>query len=936
MVGREAERERIADQLRALPSGGTVIALEGPPGIGKTTLWRETVAAARREGYCVRASVPTELDARLAFAGLGDLLDRLPDEIWAELPTPQRRALALALMVEGDTDSTPDARALPRALLAALRALAAREPLLIAIDDEQWLDPPTARVLAFALPRLREDPVGLLMARRTAAGGELWAPVVGDGGRDGVLVVAVEPLELRPIESLITGSLALEFPQSVVRRIHDTSGGNPLYALAIARQLQRRGDHGGELPIPDTLTEAVSRRLAAVGEAADDPLLAVAAASNATLALLQAVTDDFALAQLDAAVEADVIEVTGDRVRFTHPLLASTHYAAASPSRQRAMHRRLAEAVDDPQERARHAARGAEAPARAVATVIEQGADVAAARGAPETAAELLEDAVRLTPADAVEAGQARLVRAAELHGRAGSLARVRELLGELIPGLPAGVLRARALLALAWAGDDFDLEDEQLAQALADADADGHDGLCARICRVRAGLNSNRAEFTMMLKYARDALDYARRAGDPYLLAHAIAETAEGEFFLGQPVDHEAMRRAVELEDRENSLSRDSPSGASARLLYFSDDYAEGRPAMERQVQRARERGEQSELAALLFELGLIEWFSGDVAAAERLHREGREAWDDPEMVLSDSWVATGEAMFAARRGDLDHGRLAGDRAVALCRAQNDPLIEALAIIPLAAVDLASGQPAQAHERLHRVRESFVAKGFGFLGALTTEMWAGDADALVALGRLDEAQALADDLAARARRAENPNAAAIAARCQGIVLSARGDQPAALSRMQEALEAHERRPLRPEIARTLLEQGIVQRRAKQKNAAKRSLEEALAIFEGIGARIWAERARDELARVGLRRRQQQDGLTPAQARVVELVCEGMSNQQIASTLYMSQRSVESHLTKAYREYGVRSRAQLVATLAGQSRQDESEPSDPAPVRDQD
>jgi DNA-binding CsgD family transcriptional regulator len=120
-------------------------------------------------------------------------------------------------------------------------------------------------------------------------------------------------------------------------------------------------------------------------------------------------------------------------------------------------------------------------------------------------------------------------------------------------------------------------------------------------------------------------------------------------------------------------------------------------------------------------------------------------------------------------------------------------------------------------------------------------------------------------------------------------------------------------------MARTLLEQGIVQRRSKQKNAAKQSLEEALATFEGIGARMWADRASDELSRVGLRRRQHQDGLTPAQARVVELVCEGMSNGQIASTLYMSQRSVESHLTKAYREFGVRSRAQLVATLAGQS-----------------
>jgi DNA-binding CsgD family transcriptional regulator/tetratricopeptide (TPR) repeat protein len=281
--------------------------------------------------------------------------------------------------------------------------------------------------------------------------------------------------------------------------------------------------------------------------------------------------------------------------------------------------------------------------------------------------------------------------------------------------------------------------------------------------------------------------------------------------------------------------------------------------------------------------------------------------------------WLASGESMFAARRGDLDHARKAADRAVALCRANNDLLIELFGLIVLASIDLWTGDPEHAHARLHAVRESFVSRGFGFVGSLTIDMWAVDAEALIALGRLDDAACVADDLAERARVVANPNAAAVAARCRGMILAARGEQAAAVAEMQAAFAAHAERPLRPEMARTLLEQGIVQRRSKQKNAAKQSLEEALATFEGIGARMWADRARDELSRVGLRRRQQQDGLTPAQARVVELVCEGMSNRQIASTLYMSQRSVESHLTKAYREFGVRSRAQLVATLAGQS-----------------
>jgi DNA-binding NarL/FixJ family response regulator len=135
---------------------------------------------------------------------------------------------------------------------------------------------------------------------------------------------------------------------------------------------------------------------------------------------------------------------------------------------------------------------------------------------------------------------------------------------------------------------------------------------------------------------------------------------------------------------------------------------------------------------------------------------------------------------------------------------------------------------------------------------------------------------------------------------------------------MQAALAAHQQRLLRPELARTLLEQGSLLRRAKQKNAAKASLHQALTIYQHIGARLWTQRTHDELSRIGLRR-DTPSGLTPAQTRVVELACAGHTNHQIATTLYMSPRSVEAHLTKAYRHYGVKNRAQLIATIASQA-----------------
>jgi DNA-binding CsgD family transcriptional regulator len=208
------------------------------------------------------------------------------------------------------------------------------------------------------------------------------------------------------------------------------------------------------------------------------------------------------------------------------------------------------------------------------------------------------------------------------------------------------------------------------------------------------------------------------------------------------------------------------------------------------------------------------------------------------------------------------------------------------------------------------------LQSGLRFMGSLTLPMWSADVEALMALGRLDEAEQVAADLRQRAARSENPHAVAIAHRCHGQLLAARGDVAAAIEAMDAALEVHRQRPVPLELGRTLLETGALQRRAKRKSAAKETLQEALAVFEPLEAKLWIERARDELGRIGLRRAAVSEGLTPAQTRVAELAAAGLSNQEIASTLYMSTRTVESHLTKIYREYGVRSRAQLVGALA--------------------
>lgn len=915
MFGREAERAQTEQLLERAADGPVGLALEGAPGIGKTTVWRQALDSARNRGYRVIVTAPAEPDAALGFAGLGDLFEETRYEVAQALPAPQRNALAAALSVAGVSEAPADPLALGRAVLTILRLVSATVPVIVAVDDEQWLDPASARVLAFALCRLRDQPVGVILTRRPQSTGTLWRQLATGFGTDGLPTLTLGPLDLRALDELLRAKLNRTIPRPLLRRIHAASGGSPLYALALARELDTARPGVGDIPIPATLAEAIARRLRAVDARAQDPMLAVAAMSRPNLALVQAAVPAFALSDLESAVRAEVIEITGERIRFTHPLLASVHYARTPASRRRELHRVLAEVLEDEEERARHLALAAEAPDRRIALALEQAAGSAARRGAADTAALLLEDAVRLTPIDAPEARVSRVVAAAEHHSVTGSAARARELLEELMPDLPGGPIRARALMALAEVrSDDFEAGHRLLAEAM--TEAAGHDRVRAQIESRLALTCSNLGRFADMLVHAQSAIESAEHAGDSGLLAMALTTRAVAAAFNGHPMEHELLRRAIELEATAPVTTYYSPSGELAQILFWSDDYERARPQLQRSVQRARRRGEEYDAAALVFELAMLEWYAGNRDAAELHLASATDALRAQGEYSLDLWLVWGESLFIAGRGDLDEALEVAARAVAMAEQSADLLIGALPASVLASVRLWTGRPEAAHAILAPIRESFVASGFGIVGSLTLGLWTIDIEALIASGALDDAQLVVDELRARVRASENPNAVAVAERCRGLLLAARGDLGAALEALELALTEHARRPLAPEVARTSLELGTVQRRTKRKNLAKHSLELALATFEPIGARMWADRARDELGRIGLRRPVVSEGLTPAQTRVADLVLEGLSNREIAGALYMSVRSVEAHLTKAYRELGVRSRAQLVATLS--------------------
>ena len=316
---------------------------------------------------------------------------------WSILPDPQRRAIDFVLLRGPAEPAVTDYRATGAALLSVLDRLADHTPVLLAIDDLQWMDSSTAQVADFALRRL-SSPVAVLAALRSPGDSDQELPLL-QSDPDRIHRVRVGPLSLGALHQMLRTRTGSSFPRPALTRIAQISGGNPFYALELAWGTRREGPADPASPLPQTLAQLVRIRIDGIRPDVQPALLAAAALGEPTVELIQFALDTGpaeAERLLEAAEDYGVITLDGHRVRFTHPLLATGVYTAASPARRRGMHRRLAELTADPEERARHIAQAATRLDAASAAALDQGAARARARGAPAAAAELLELAIKL------------------------------------------------------------------------------------------------------------------------------------------------------------------------------------------------------------------------------------------------------------------------------------------------------------------------------------------------------------------------------------------------------------------------------------------------------------------------------------------------------------------------------------------------------------
>ena len=910
-VGREPELRAVRALLDGLGDGPRALLVEGDAGIGKTAVWRSALVEAEARGCRVLRCVAEQAEVRLSFVGLADLVGELADELLDELPAPQREALEIALLRRAHSGRPPDPTAVGVGLRSLLVRAAEAGPVVVAVDDVQWLDAATARALAFAVRRLDGHRVGVLVTLRAPSATPDPLGLERGLGAERVRHVRVGPLDLEPLRALIESRLGYEHRRPALLRIAQASAGNPLFALEIARALGPAPalEAGKPLPVPESLRELVAGRVAGLEPEARHALLVAAALSHPTVELVERASSP---AGLVAAEESGLLGVEGDRLVFAHPLYASAVYAAAASGRRRALHGCLAELVACDEERARHRALAADRPDEGVASALEDAAAAARAHGAWETAGELLEQARALTPEARPYAARSRGVRAAEHHIHAGDRPRARALLETILEDAPAGSTRSDALRLLAeirYNEDGF----ADAAPLLEEALEHTNDPALAvaielDLCYVRCNRHGDVAGADAP---ADRALAHAARARDRTLMGEALAVRAMIDFLLGRGIDWAKLERAVELEDGDRPVPLYlRPTAISAVLKLWVARYDEARVELTALRLAAVDSGDESDLAYLLTWLTALEVVSGDLDTAKALADEAEAHAALAGSEFNRAWALSQRATVHAYRGDAEAARADAEVATAICARFEAPLPMLWVAAALGVLELSRGDAAAAWTALAPYAEALEARGGGEAFAI---LLVPAIEALIARGELEQAETRLARLERNAEESDRRWALAESARCRALLLAARGDLPAAHAASERALEHHTRIDVPFERARALLVRGQIARRRKQKKAARESLDAALALFEQTGAEQWAERAREDLGRLGRRRK---EDLTASEGRVAQLVAQGLSNKEVAQALFVTVHTVEVHLSRTYAKLGIRSRTQLAGRLA--------------------
>lgn len=913
IVGRAMELEavnRFVAVAAAGDDGAVGLFIEGEAGVGKSMLWKAAVGLARERSMDVLHCAPAAVEQSLSFVALRDLFGGLAEEELDRLPPPQRAALGVALL-RLPAEAAADAGALGVAVTALLRRRGSDRPTLLAIDDAHWLDSPSGRTLAFAIRRLGDARIGLLLTRRSGEDApfvdEMWATMAGNAQS-----IRLGSISFGALHRLLTSRTGHRFPRPTVARIERASGGNPMTALEIARALLESGtdvpDFGQDLPVPERLRDLLDARLSRLSPSGRAALLLAAALSRPTRELIAAASDDPGAATLGLAEAeaAGIVSVDTGRVAFSHPLFASVVQAAASPEVRRSVHRRLATIVPDEEQRAHHLAIAATDPDAGLADQLEAAGVRTFRRGAPDVGAGLLARAQALTPARDIAAQGRRAILEGEARLEAGDLAGSSAVLDRAREWMPPGHQRAEALLLLGTIQWYLNLPAAvpTLEEALADA-AD-HPTLRGRI-HGRLALFEKDVETSRA--HGRAAVALIDGAIDPSALAFAMYGLFFDDLQAGLPADLHRFESALALEP---DTPKWEASTIPALWWMYNDEHDRARARLERHLRWARDSGDESSDADLYAHLAELELYADRWLAADAAADRSVDAAEQTGLVVPNTSHRI-RALVDAHIGRLDRAIAAAQAGAAACR-ELDPELEAMYLDVLGTARLAAGEPAFAAEAFDRMSTALDSRGVRESLRHRTEP--DHIEALVRIGAADRAAVVLGRLERRQEIVPRHWIADALPRSRALVRLANGDLSGAASELATALEPGPRLDGFPfAVARSLLVLGRIERQLGHRRAAGERLDRAADLFDALPAPAWAAQARQEIGRLG-RRRGAGEELTPAEARVVELIAGGLTNRAAAQQLVLSPKTVEAHLARAYAKLGVRSRAELGRRLA--------------------
>jgi DNA-binding CsgD family transcriptional regulator len=907
LIGRDAECGRIDGIVDGVAGGGALV-IGGEAGIGKSALLARAVERAAAVGARAATTAGVESEARLAFAGLHQLVR--PFEGLAErLPRPQRQALAAALGTADDAE--PDAFLVAAAAFGLLCEAAEAQPLVVAVDDAQWLDPSTLAALTFAARRAEGEPLVLIAAVRDG-----FATPLGGAG---LPELRVERLG----EAAATELLDRDAPglHPLIRaRVLDEAAGNPLALVELARAVSP--DAVERLaPQSTTLTArlegAFAARLDDVPPDGRALLLAAALDGYASLdELLRAATTAnggaprpgggaLSAASLDPAVAADLVALDGTGLRFRHPLIRSAVRQAALPGELQAMYLALAEAVADPERALWHRAMAAFGPDEELAAALEAQATSDRRRGAVGVAAAALERAAALTPDP--RRREERLVGAAAAAYDLGLIEAARDLTGQITAaGLAPAEAARLAWLRLMISGDVWVQSGAtktfvELAEAmLAGGDADLALGSLVPIAH-RCWWTPTRTRTRSYLVETAAAMPFP--PDDPRLLAVIGLAHPEG---TGPTI--RARLAARDPHPAADPID-DIHLGIAAEK---AGDFVTGVRLLERGADNLRESGR---LGVLTQGLVHFAWSAVHVGAWKQAEMAGEEAARLAKDTRQPQFGLTGElvaALAAAHRGtDPDLDARIGKPERVLLATGGGPLL-APAHLARGADALGDGRHEDAFAHLWPVFDEAAPAFHRFM------RWSALLD-LVEAGRdehPEQVAAVVAELEEVAARAEPPYLLTALACARPLLATDDGEAEALFD---AALAGDAGYPFLR--ARTLFSCGRRLRRDRRGADSRGPLREAVDLFDALGATRWSERARLELRatgeQVGSRTPDARDRLTPQELQIARLAAQGLSNREIGERLFLSHRTIGSHLYRIFPKLGIGSRGQLRDALAG-------------------